>query len=85
MAAASLKCCLAFRQGIRLPVISKPFQRNGTMCRPYSSGDTVRAAPIRIVRVVVVDVATGIDIPRVVRVASIGRPQTHVHSGVGAV
>ena len=85
MAAASPKCCFAFRQGIRLPVISKPFQRNDTMYRPYSSGDTVRAAPIRVVRVVVVDVPAAINIPRVVRVASIGRPQAHVHSGRGAV
>ena len=52
------------------------------MRRPYSSSDTVRAAPIRIVRVVVVDVATGVDIPRIVGIATIARTQPHVDRGV---
>lgn len=50
------------------------------MCHPFSSGDTVGAAPIRVVRVVVVDVATGVDIPRIVRIAAIARAQPHVSS-----
>ena len=41
-------------------------------CRP------IRGAAIRIVRVVVVDVAARVDIPCVVGVASIGRTQANV-------
>ncbi len=48
------------------------------MCHPFSSGDTVGAAPIRVVRVVVVDVAARVDVPRIVRVATIRRPQAHI-------
>ena len=51
------------------------------MHHPYNLSDTVRAAPIRVVRVVVVDVAAVVDIPRVVGVAPIARAQPHVDSG----
>ena len=40
----------------------------------------IRGKPIRVRRVVVVDVAARVDIPRIVRVATISGPQTHVLS-----
>ena len=49
------------------------------MCRPLSLSYAVRAAAIRVVRVVVVDVAAGVDIPRIIRVAAIRRAQTGIH------
>ncbi len=55
------------------------------MYQPHNPSDTVRAAPIRVVRVVVVDVARRVDVPRVVRVATIRGPQPHVDSGGAAV
>ena len=51
------------------------------MYQPDSLSDTVRAAPIRVVRVVVVDVATVVHVPLIVRVSTIARAQEHVHSG----
>ena len=51
------------------------------MRQPCSSGSTVGTAPIRIVRVVVVDVAAGVDIPRIVRIAAISRTQAHIGGG----
>ena len=48
--------------------------------RPNSRSDAVRAASIPVVRVVVVDVAAVVDIPRVVRVAPIAGAQPHVDS-----
>ena len=47
----------------------------------YSSGDTVGAASIRIVGVVVVDVATVVDIPLVAGVRAIARAQEHIGRG----
>ena len=51
------------------------------MYQPLNPSDTVRAAPIRVVRVVVVDVAAGVDIPRIVRIAAISRTQAHIGGG----
>ena len=50
------------------------------MRQPYSMSDTVGAPPIRVVRVVVVDVAAGVHIPLIVRVAAIAGTQEHVDS-----
>jgi len=41
--------------------------------------------PIRVVRVVVVEIACRIHIPRVVRVVAIRGPQTHVHGGTNSL
>ena len=41
------------------------------MYQPYNLSETVGAPAIRVVRVVVVDVARRIDIPRIVSVAAI--------------
>lgn len=50
------------------------------LCRIYMSPciNTIRGAPIEPIRVVVVHVAARVDIPRVVRVAAIRRPQPDV-------
>ena len=46
-----------------------------TMCKPFSRKSIQSgSAPIRVVRVVVVDVATRVDIPHVVRVVAVSRP-----------
>ena len=45
-------------------------------CSPLFN--TIRRAPIRVRGVVVVGVASRVDIPRIVRVATIGRTQTTV-------
>ena len=63
------------------PCILNLFQRIGITYRPYSSSETVRAAPIRVVRVVVVDIPCAVNIPIVVRVAPIAGAQPHVDSG----
>ena len=49
------------------------------MRRPLSLSYTVRAAAIRVVRVVVVDIAAGVDIPRIIRIAAIRRAQPSIH------
>ena len=41
---------------------------------------TIRAAPIRVRAIVVVGIARGVDIPRIVGVAAISRPQTAILS-----
>ena len=51
------------------------------MHQPYNLSDTVRAAPIRVARVVVVRIAVVVDIRGVVGVAPIARAQPHVDSG----
>lgn len=51
------------------------------MYQSYNPSDTVRTAPIRVVRVVVVDVARRVDIPRIVGVATIARAQPHIDRG----
>lgn len=49
------------------------------MNRPIQSGHyTIRGAPIRVVRVVVVDVAGRVDIPRIISVAAIRRAKAHI-------
>ena len=45
-----------------------------------SFNGTIRAAPLRVRGVVVVGVASGVDVPRIVRIASIGRTQTAILS-----
>lgn len=50
------------------------------MCQPCSLGNAVGATPIRVARVVVVDVAAGVDIPLIVGIAAIGRTQKHIDS-----
>ncbi len=49
------------------------------MAQPYDflSG-TIRGETIRVAGVVVVDVARRIHIPRIIRIATISTPQTHV-------
>ena len=64
--------------GHSAPCIFKLFRRADTTCQPCSPSRTVGAPPIRIVRVVVVDVAVGVDIPRIVRVATISGTQAHI-------
>ena len=49
--------------------------------QPYSLSNTVGTAPIRVVRVVVVDIAAVVDIPRIVGIAAIAGAQPHVDRG----
>ena len=43
---------------------------------------TIRGETIRVAGVVVVDIARGIHIPRIIRIAAISAPQTHVLRGI---
>ena len=43
-----------------------------------SLSGTIRGETIRVAGVVVVDIARRIDIPRIIRIATISTPQTHV-------
>ena len=69
-----------YRQGTQLPVPFPLVSRTDAMRRSDSMSDTVGTPPIRVVRVVVVDVAAGVHIPLIVRVAAIARTQEHVDS-----
>lgn len=49
------------------------------MQQPYAySYHTIRGAPPRIVRVVVVDIAARVHVPRIVPVPAVGTAQAHV-------
>lgn len=52
--------------------------RSHAMREPYSRSDTVGAPPIRIVRIVVVDIATRIDVELVVSVVAIAATEEHI-------
>ena len=68
----------AFALGIRLLAAAI---YGGVLCyaQAFSTlGAAIRGAPIRVVRVVVVEVAIRIDIPRIVGVAAISRAQAGI-------
>ena len=55
------------------------YRRTALTERPYGRNDnTIGGAPVRVARVVVVDVARVVDIPHVVRVAAMRRTQARI-------
>ena len=76
---ASLQCCFAIRQGIQLLAFlyrAPVHYVSGLRRCEMQSG----AAPIRVVRVVVVDVARGVHIPLIVSVGNVSTTQPDVLS-----
>ena len=76
---ASYRYCLAFRQGFQFLVSG--VSGNLILCISHHSPcQHNRGEPIRVAGVVVVDIAARVDIPRIIRIATVSRPQPNVLS-----